>query len=332
MLEAVLAAADAPARTAPNPCVGALVAAEDGSTHRGVTTPPGGPHAEIVAMTAAAASGTSVRDSTVFTTLEPCNHQGRTGPCTDALIAAGVRRVVVGMLDPDPLVSGSGVDSLRAAGISVEVGVCADEVARQMRSYVHHRIHGRLFVTLKMAATMDGRTAAADDSSQWITGHEARADVHALRAASDGVIVGAGTVRSDDPSLTVRHVAGTDPARYVLGSAPASAAVHPCTELSGDLHDVLRSIGGDGVIDLLVEGGAQVAADFHDGGFVDRYVIYLAPALMGSDRSRPLLAGRGSASMADVWRGQTVDVKLIGKDIRVTIEPGDDDPNAEITL
>jgi len=330
MLEAVRAASAAPARTAPNPCVGAVVVAADESVHHGATTPPGGPHAEIVAMRAAVDAGASLAAATVFTTLEPCNHQGRTPACTEALIEARVARVVVGMADPDPLVSGSGIERLRSAGVRVDVGVAGDEVRTQLRSYIHHRSTGRPFVTLKMAATLDGRTAAADGSSQWITGEQARIDVHAIRAASDGILVGAGTVRADDPSLTVRHVEGADPARYVLGTVPGNAKVLPCTELSGELIDVLDSIGNDGVIDLLVEGGAQVAADFHDSGLVDRYVLYVAPALMGSDESRPLLAGQGSPSIADLWRGRVVDVRLLGSDIKVTIEPTTGDGNAEI--
>jgi diaminohydroxyphosphoribosylaminopyrimidine deaminase/5-amino-6-(5-phosphoribosylamino)uracil reductase len=217
-------------------------------------------------------------------------------------------------------VSGQGVDRLRAAGLAVEVGVEAVAVAEQLRSYVHHRSTGRPFVTLKLAATIDGRTAAADGSSQWITGPLARADVHSLRAANDGILVGAGTVRADDPALTVRDAPGNDPRRYVLGAAPEDARVHPCTELSGDVAQVLERIGADGVLDLLVEGGATVASAFHAAGLVDRYVIYLAPAIMG-DRGRPLIAGGGSDSIDDLWRGSITDVRLIGDDVRLEFTP-----------
>ena len=191
-------------------------------------------------------------------TLEPCSHHGRTGPCADALIAAGVARVVVAVADPDPQVAGAGLARLEAAGVAVEVGCRADEVADQLAPYLHHRRTGRPLVVLKLAATLDGRTAAADGTSQWITGVEARTDAHRLRAESQAVVVGAGTVAADDPTLTTRLVDGPDPTRVVLGRAPAGAAVHPCTEWTrddGDLGALLDRLGADGVLQVLVEGG-----------------------------------------------------------------------------
>ncbi len=171
-----------------------------------------------------------------------------------------------------------------------------------------------------MAATLDGRTAAADGSSRWITGPEARADAHRLRAESDAVLVGAGTVRADDPSLTVRHAAGKDPLRVVLGHAPPGAKVHPALEMKGPLDDILDQLGQRGVLQVLVEGGATVAGEFHRQGLVDRYVVYLAPALAGGDDGRPLLAGPGAATIADVWRGRIVDVTRLGQDLRIELE------------
>lgn len=314
---AALEAADTVRRsTRPNPWVGAVVVTAGGHHAVGATQPPGGPHAEIVAL---ARVGGDARGATLYTTLEPCDHQGRTGPCTEAIIAAGVARVVVGVEDPDDAVAGRGVARLRDAGLDVTVGVAADEVTAQLRSYLHQRRHGRPFVTLKLAGTLDGRTAAADGSSRWITGAAARADVHRLRAECDGILVGAGTVRADDPALTVRHVDGPDPRRYVLGTAPEGAAVHPCTEVTGPLEDVLQRIGGDGVIDLLVEGGARVAGALHRAGLVDRYVLYLAPALMGGDDGAPLLAGPGAATIDQIARGRFGEVVTLGADLRIEL-------------
>ena len=186
--------------------------------------------------------------------------------------------------------------------------MAADEVAEQLAPYLKHRTTGQPWVVLKMAASLDGRTAAPDGTSRWITGEAARRDVHRLRAHSDAVLVGAGTVRADDPELTVRLDDGTEreqPLRVVLGKAPAGAKVHPALELEGDLGDVLAELGRRGVLQLLVEGGATVAHDFHAAGLVDRYVLYLAPVLFGGDDGRPLFAGPGAGTIGDVWRGQT---------------------------
>lgn len=305
--------------TSPNPWVGAALRTADGSTYLGATEPPGGRHAEIVALDAAGAAGAELVGATVAVTLEPCSHHGRTGPCADALIAAGVGRVVVGVADPDPQVSGQGIQRLDAAGVKVQV---IDDVASadQLAPYLHHRRTGRPYVVLKLASTLDGRTAAADGTSRWITGPAARADAHRLRAESDAVLVGAGTVRADDPELTVRDAEGSDPLRVVLGHAPPTARVHPCIELQGDLGAVLDTLGGKGVLQLLIEGGPSVAGAFHRAGLVDRYVLYLAPALLGGD-AHPLLAGPGAATIADAWRGRIVDVSRLGADVRITLEP-----------
>jgi diaminohydroxyphosphoribosylaminopyrimidine deaminase / 5-amino-6-(5-phosphoribosylamino)uracil reductase len=305
----------------PNPAVGAVVVTVDGSKFSGVTEAFGGAHGEIVAMRAATDGGADLTGCTVYTTLEPCNHQGRTGPCTEALITARVARVVIGMLDPDPLVSGTGVARLRAAGITVAVGTCADLVASQLEYYLHHRAHGRRpFVTLKLASTLDGRTAAPDGSSQWITGAEARADTHRLRAEHDAIIVGAGTVRADDPTLTVRHVDGPDPKRFVLGSIPEGAAVLPAETLSGSPEEVLVALSQSGVLSVLIEGGAGVAHSFHQARLVNRYVVYVAPALFGGDDALGLFHGKGAPSIADLWRGTFRSVDRLGDDLRIVID------------
>src|SRR3954469_12885078 len=303
--------------TAPNPWVGAVIQSGD-ELFDGATQPPGGPHAEIVALRMA---GERARGATLACTLEPCSHTGRTGPCADAVIAAGITRVVIGIEDPDPHVAGAGIARLRGAGLDVRVGVGVDDVRRQLAPYLKHRTTGRPYVVLKLAATLDGRTAAPDGSSQWITGVEARTDAHRLRAESDAVLVGAGTVRADDPSLTVRHVTGRDPLRGVLGSAPPGAKIHPVLELTGDLDAVLDKLGGMGVLQLLVEGGASVAHAFHRAGLVDRYVVYLAPALMGGDEGRGLFAGPGAPSIDDVWRGRIIAIRQLGDDVRIDVEP-----------
>src|SRR3954454_10414993 len=200
--------------TSPNPWVGCVLESPDGRVFEGATAAPGGPHAEAAAL---ALAGPAARGGTAWVTLEPCSHHRRTPPCADALIDAGVRRVVVALQDPDSNVSGEGIARLREAGVEVEVGLRADLATVLLAPYLKHRTTGRPWVVLKLAATLDGRTSAPDGSSQWITGDEARPDAHALRAQSDAVVVGAGTVRADDPALTVRDAPGEDPWRVVLG-------------------------------------------------------------------------------------------------------------------
>jgi diaminohydroxyphosphoribosylaminopyrimidine deaminase / 5-amino-6-(5-phosphoribosylamino)uracil reductase len=322
---AIAAAEDARGRTSPNPWVGAVVVASgDQATFVGATAPPGGAHAEVGALRAA---GDRARDGVLYVTLEPCVHHGRTPPCTEAIVAAGIRRVVVAVEDPDPRVQGAGIAALRAAGVEVEVGVAAEEVAEQLAAYLHHRATGRPWVVLKLAATLDGRSAAPDGTSQWLTGESARLDAHRLRARSDAVLVGAGTIRVDDPRLTVRLppddplFRGPDaqPLRVVLGAPPPGAAVEPALVLGGDLVGVLDELGGRGVLQLLVEGGARVAHQFHSAELVDRYVLYLAPALFGGSDARPLFDGPGAATMADLWRGELRSLTSLDGDVRLEL-------------
>ncbi|HUE08428.1 MAG TPA: bifunctional diaminohydroxyphosphoribosylaminopyrimidine deaminase/5-amino-6-(5-phosphoribosylamino)uracil reductase RibD [Acidimicrobiales bacterium] len=325
MRRAMALAATVRGSTAPNPWVGCVVfptarASDVATFFEGATAPPGGSHAEVTAL---ARAGQAARGATLYVTLEPCAHHGRTPPCTDAIIGAGVARVVIGVQDPDSRVSGRGIAALRDAGIEVTEGVAADEVAEQLAPYIKHRRTGHPWVVLKMAASLDGRTAAPDGSSRWITGEAARRDVHRLRESSDAVLVGAGTVRADDPELTVRlegETAGDEqPLRVVLGRAPEGARVQTALELEGDLDGVLGELGKRGVLQLLVEGGATVAHDFHAAGLVDRYVLYLAPALFGGDDGRPIFAGPGAGTIGDVWRGRLVSVEQLGDDLRVEV-------------
>lgn len=305
------------ASTAPNPWVGAVVVpAGDDPVTEGATQPPGGPHAEAVALDLA---GDSARGSTLYVTLEPCSHHGRTPPCADAVVAAGVKRVVVGILDPDPRVSGLGIQRLRDAGIEVEAGVLASEVEELLAPYLKHRRTGRPWVVLKLASTLDGRIAAPDGSSKWITGPEARADAHRLRAESDAILVGAGTIRADDPALNVRDAPGNDPLRVVLGTIPEGARARPAMEHEGDLAALLDNLGSRGVLQLLVEGGARVAWSFHDQDLVDQYVIYLAPVLLGGDDGVPLFRGPGAATLQDAWRGSIASLRRVGPDVRIDL-------------
>jgi diaminohydroxyphosphoribosylaminopyrimidine deaminase/5-amino-6-(5-phosphoribosylamino)uracil reductase len=310
--------------TSPNPWVGCVIVDVSGEVvGEGATARYGGPHAEAVALAKAAERA---RGATAYVTLEPCSHHGKTPPCADALIAAGVSNVIAAIVDPDAKVAGAGLRALERAGVAVSTGTLADVVSDQLRPYLVHRSTGRPYVVLKLAVTLDGRTAAPDGSSRWITGAAARRDVHRLRAESDAVLVGAGTVRLDDPELTVRdseESAGElrQPLRVVLGHAPAGARVQPALELGGDLREVLDELGKRKVLQLLVEGGAEVAGRFHREGLVDRYVWYLAPMFLGGDDGRAVFAGPGAPTMEQAWRGRLISVRCLGGDLRVDVEP-----------
>jgi diaminohydroxyphosphoribosylaminopyrimidine deaminase/5-amino-6-(5-phosphoribosylamino)uracil reductase len=325
MRVAIDIAATARRTVSPRPWVGAVVVTADGESFAGATDGRDGPHAEVVALRQA---GEKARGATLYVTLEPCSHHGRTPPCAEAVVAAGIARCVVAVADPDDQVDGSGIQHLRDAGIATEVGLLEHEVRAQLAPYLTHRRTGRPYVVLKLAGTLDGRSAAPDGSSQWITGEPARQDAHRLRADSDAILVGAATVRADDPSLTVRLPAGeaegVEPLRIVLGTAPAGATVHPCLERAGELEPILDELGRRGILQLMVEGGARVAHDFHAAGLVDRYVLYLAPALFGGDDARGLFAGAGAPDLASIWRGELVALQQLGDDIRVDMVPRTD--------
>lgn len=320
MLLAVSTAATVRTSTAPNPWVGAaLVSAEGTVLAVGATEPVGGRHAEVVCLEAASANSTT--GATLYVTLEPCSHHGRTPPCVDSVIAAGIGRVVVGVEDPDERVSGMGIARLRAAGVEVIVGIGAYAAVEQLRPYLHQRRTGRPYVVAKIAGSLDGGTAAPDGSSQWITSEAARADGHRLRAESGAIMVGAGTVRVDDPALTVRHVEGPDPERIVIGSAPPNARVHPCRQWSGPLDDLLDQLGSEGVLQVLIEGGATLIRSMLDADLIDRFVVYVAPKLfMGTD-AHPLLTGPTAASIDDIWHGSFESIQPVGPDLRVELVP-----------
>ena len=312
---AVDTAVDARLRSRPNPWVGAVVVATDGQVFCGATMQPGEAHAEVVALNAA---GHNAHGATLYTTLEPCSHTGKTGPCTQAIINSKISRVVVGVIDPDKQVAGNGIQQLRDAGITVDVGVLQSEVERQLAPYLHHRRTGRPYVILKMAMTLDGRVAMRD-SSQWITGETARKRVHQLRAESDAILVGAGTVRADNPSLTTRDVDGPSPRRVVLGNVSPTDKVNPCLEWTGSLPNLLDTLGNEGVIQLMVEGGPRVATSFHNEQLINQYILHLAPIIAGGSESPNALAA--STDMSSMMNGHIVSTQVLDNDIEIILEP-----------
>jgi diaminohydroxyphosphoribosylaminopyrimidine deaminase/5-amino-6-(5-phosphoribosylamino)uracil reductase len=315
--------------TSPNPAVGAVVLAADGTpVGEGATAPPGGPHAEVTAL---AAAGDRARGGTVVVTLEPCAHHGRTGPCADALIAAGVARVVVAVPEPTELAVG-GAGRLRAAGIEVVEGVEeAEAEAGALAGWLTGVRHGRPYVIWKVAATVDGRVAAADGSSRWITGPEARAAVHRLRAGCDAIVVGSGTVVTDDPQLTVRDTDGRDASRQPLrvvadrrGRVPATARVLDAaapTHVSRATNpaDLLAELFDRDVRRVLLEGGPELAAAFLRAGLIDEVVLHLAPKLLGAGPS--LVGDLGIPGIAGALSLEVVDVTRLGGDVAIRMRP-----------
>ncbi|HEX2058288.1 MAG TPA: bifunctional diaminohydroxyphosphoribosylaminopyrimidine deaminase/5-amino-6-(5-phosphoribosylamino)uracil reductase RibD [Actinomycetota bacterium] len=337
--------AAAPPFTLPNPRVGAVVVRDGIVLGEGAHEGPGTAHAE-----AAALEGIDARGATVYVTLEPCNHHGRTPPCAPALVAAGVRRVVATTEDPDPRVAGSGFDLLRRAGVDVEVGVLRERAERLNRAYFHQRRTGRSFVSLKLALTLDGNMTAPDGSSQWITGSEGRRVVHARRLECDAVMVGAGTVVADDPRLTVREVpAPRQPLRVIVDAAgrvrPDAAAlgdgslvattqrapherqiawkesgaevlVLPEDDRGVDLAALLDALGDRRVVEVFCEGGPRLASSLIRGGLVGQLELHYGAVLTGGGLS---LDDLGVTSIDDGHRFRLDDLKVLGNDVVVTM-------------
>jgi diaminohydroxyphosphoribosylaminopyrimidine deaminase/5-amino-6-(5-phosphoribosylamino)uracil reductase len=311
-----------PTRPHPNPRVGAVIIDPNGAVvAEGAHTGPGSAHAEVDAL-----AGRSFGGHTMVVTLEPCNHTGRTPPCTDAIIASGIERVVVGALDPDPRVAGRGIDRLRAAGIAVTTGVLADEVEHADRAYFHHRRTGRAFVTLKMAATLDGQAAAADGTSRWITGAAAREDVHRTRSDHDAVLVGAGTYLIDHPDLSVRDIEydGPQPRPVVVAGRRAVRLSDDHRRRGGivinggpvaDPHHIATDLPRSGVLSVLVEGGPSLARSFLDAGVVDEIHWYLG-ALLGGGTGTPVLGGHFD-TLADAMALRIDRIEVLGDDLKV---------------
>jgi len=348
-MEAVLALAEQGRRVAhPNPLVGALVVADGEVVGSGFHRGPGTPHAEVVALDEA---GDTARGATLYVNLEPCCHQGRTPPCTERIIAEGVERVVAAMGDPNPEVDGNGFARLREAGVTVSAadpGLShrAEVLNQAFTKYVRT---GLPFVTLKMAVSLDGKVATAGGDARWISSSESRRRVHEMRAAADAVMVGAGTVRRDDPRLTVRDAAGDDPVRVVMschGEIPLEVAIvaggdGPQTIVVAESVDVgqeaalrergvevietgeagleagLRALAQRGLLDIICEGGPVLAGALIAAGLVDRACFFVAPVLIG--RGAPdLLALPAVGSVADAWRLEDPHWEIVGPDAMVS--------------
>jgi diaminohydroxyphosphoribosylaminopyrimidine deaminase / 5-amino-6-(5-phosphoribosylamino)uracil reductase len=345
--------------TSPNPMVGAVVVSDGEIVGEGYHERAGGPHAEVMAL---AAAGPRSRGATIYVTLEPCSYHGRTPPCARAVIDAGIRRVVAALVDPNPRVSGRGLDALRAAGVEVAEAILTDHAERQNRAFVAAMRLGRPHVTLKAAMTLDGRIADRYGESKWITGDGARAAAHRLRSESDAIVVGVGTVLRDDPALTVRLerpwprepyrvvldtlartpvtarliAAGTksralvvtgedaDPARIAALTA-AGATVVPVGSREGrvDARAALAALAEREVRAVLVEGGGEVHGAFVDAGLVDRVAVFIAPRLMGGREATPSIGGLG-LSLADALRLGALEVSRFGDDllIEADVPPG----------
>lgn len=341
---------------APNPLVGAVVVREHQIVGEGWHRGPGRAHAEAAAL---AAAGEKARGATLYVTLEPCTHQGRTPPCVPLVVDSGVARVVVATLDPNPLVDGRGIDQLREGGIEVETGVREREAVRQNAGFLKHVRTGLPQVTLKMAASLDGKVAARDGTSRWISGDLAREDVHRMRAAAGAIMVGAGTALRDDPSLTVRHPeyparhplrvivdgAGIVPETNVVftdGAAPtlvatsesaprerrdawrdAGAEVLLVSEPGSHrvaLDRLLGELGKREIQRVLIEGGPTLAWETVRLGLVEELVLFIAPILVGGRDAPSVLMGEGIASITDPHRVDVVEVSRVGEDIKVVAD------------
>jgi diaminohydroxyphosphoribosylaminopyrimidine deaminase / 5-amino-6-(5-phosphoribosylamino)uracil reductase len=335
----------------PNPMVGAVVVADGRVVGEGWHEGPGLPHAEVLALNAA---GDGARGATLYSSLEPCTHYGRTPPCTDAILRAGIARVVAATTDPNPVVDGKGLEVLRSSGVEVRAGVMGEVAERQNRAFTRHVRTGMPFVVWKMASSLDGKVAARDGSSRWVTGDQARADVHRLRAWSDAIVVGAGTAVADDPELTVRQEGyrGRPPVRVLVDArgrvgatgdlfdrqAPTLVAT---TELAPiEVREAWRAAGAEVVLfeaegglvpleplllhlgkrdvqGVLLEGGPTIAWSAVEDGLVDAIVLYLSPKLIGGLDAPTVLEGRGFAPVGHALPLRIRSVERVGEDLRV---------------
>jgi diaminohydroxyphosphoribosylaminopyrimidine deaminase/5-amino-6-(5-phosphoribosylamino)uracil reductase len=355
-VERALALARQAGRVSPNPAVGAVLVREGRVLGEGFSQPPGGPHAEVVALEQA---GEAARGATLYVSLEPCCHQGRTPPCTRAIIAAGVMDVRFPLLDPDIHARGNGRDELVAAGIAVHVGEGEEEARRLYEDYIKHRSTGLPFVIAKFAASLDGRIAAPSGESRWISGPEAREWAHGLRTEVDAILCGANTIVVDDPELTARpggQEAARQPLRVVADSrgrtppaahvlrgpgrtliatsdrsqpiwrvameaAGAEVLVLPRRGDSLDVGALLRALGQRDVLSLLVEGGGVIIGALFDQGLVDKVHAIIAPMIVGASDAPAAVAGTGARRLAEAWRLREPTVERLGEDVLITGYP-----------
>lgn len=337
----------------PNPLVGAVVLRDGEVIGRGYHRAFGGPHAEVIALRDA---GAGARGATLVVTLEPCCCHGKTPPCTDAILAAGISRVVVAQRDPSPEIAGKGIEILRAAGIEVEEGLLAEEASRQAEIFLTYVTRGRPFVQLKFASSLDGRIATRTGDAKWISGSASRVEAHRLRRRLSAILVGVGTVVADDPQLDVRHVVGKDPIPIVLdpsGRIPLDARVLRSSidpiivtaTMPVDVEEALRSrgihvwrmmiddtgrfdlaelldrLGTDGIDSVLVEGGGETAACFLSAGLVDKVSLFLAPILIGGRDAVAGIGGSGVDRVADAPRLHNVTIRRVDDDVLITGYP-----------
>lgn len=339
-------------RTSPNPAVGAVVARDGAIVGEGYHRRAGQPHAERIAL---ANAGESARGADIYVTLEPCCHHGRTPPCTDAIIEAGIKCVFYAMEDPDPRCAGGGDAALRAAGIEVAGGILRDESRKLLAGYIHHRLTGRPLVTVKLAMSLDGRIATRTGDSQWISGEASRRIVHQMRDRCDAVMVGVGTVIADDPALTTRGVPdGRDALRVIvdtrartpadaqvvrgtsdegcliactdaanpdrvclLRDAGAEVLVLPQRERHVDLAALMDALGERGALNVLMEGGGGLVAGALEADVVDRMMLFYAPLIIGGRDAVPGVAGVGAECVANARRLRDVTVRRVGNDLLV---------------
>lgn len=349
MKRAIVLAKRGIGRTAPNPAVGCVIVKDGAIVGEGWHKKAGTPHAEVHALRQA---GGMARGADVYVTLEPCAHFGKTPPCADALMAAKVSRVHIGMVDPNPRVCGEGISMLRSAGIEVVVSVLEDNCRLLNEPFIKHVTTGLPFVILKSAMTLDGKTATAGKDSKWVTSDKSRQYVHKLRARLDAIMVGVGTVMADDPLLTSRIAAGRDPLRVIVDSTlriplssqvlhvdspaktvvatisddeariaritAAGADVLRCRQTNGrvDLHDLLVKLGGLGVQSLLLEGGGELAGEALRCGLIDKCMFFYAPKVVGGEGLGPF-SGKGVELMADAIPLKNISITKIGGDILV---------------
>jgi diaminohydroxyphosphoribosylaminopyrimidine deaminase/5-amino-6-(5-phosphoribosylamino)uracil reductase len=346
MRQALALARLAQGQVSPNPAVGALIVKDGEIVGQGYTQPPGSAHAEIMALHQA---GEKARGASMYVSLEPCCHFGRTPPCTRAIIDAGIAEVHMAMIDPNPIVSGRGEEDLQKEGIKTGVGDHADEARTINEAYIKYIKTGLPFVTAKFAASLDGKIATRTGDSKWVTGAEARKFVHYLRYTSDAVMAGANTIIADDPYLTCRYggIGGAVKNRQVrvivdgLGRTPSAARIFgepgkvliaigeavkcgaellefPAPDGRIDMADLLAVLGRREITSVMVEGGGLLLGSLFDAGLVDKVVAFIAPMVIGGGRAIMAVSGTGAERIADATRLERVSVEKLGDDVMVS--------------